>query len=121
MANGNGDNVKVFGVPVSIWFQFVGFVGVPSIIVLVGVAMAYSQVPRLVDGHLELLKSTSATLQSMSVTQEKMAEAVDELKNGIREVVDVERSTKEFMARVSEEHQDHSAKLDEVLSEVKSQ
>lgn len=96
--------------------------------------------PPIVDGHLQVLRVTSKTLEANSETlkqmgttleqmadsqnkmahaQEQLTEAVETLNRGVGEIIDVERQSKQFMERVANEHGTHDKKLDEVLTHVK--
>jgi len=91
--------------------------------------------PPIVDGHLEVLQTTSRTLEAnsdtltkmgdtlnqMASSQDKMVDAQGELtesvarlNDGITEIIKVERDSQEFMDKVSREHIEHTEAIRDV-------
>jgi len=110
MANGE-TNGRVWGVPIDKWVLVIQSVGVPTLIVLFLMWLAYSYVPPIVDGHLKLLERTSETLEAMEKTL-KQSNAI------LAEVSVVGQETRVFMQQVCQEHKTHDEKLDTIIEQT---
>lgn len=102
---------KLLGLTVDRWAQLISSVGVPTIFMGFIMWLAYVNVPPVVQAHVELLRRTGDTLESMDQTLQQSNAAIEE-------IVEVQRQTKTFMTRVCEDHDQHTEKLNEVLQKV---
>jgi len=110
MANGE-TNGKIWGVSIDKWVVVFQSVGVPTLIVLFLMWLAYSYVPPIVDGHLKLLERTSETLAAMEKTLAQ-SNAI------LSEVNDVSQGTKLFMESVCDDHRVADEKLDIIIEQT---
>lgn len=99
---------RILGITVDRWTALLQTFGVSTALVLFTCAMIWRYVPPVVDGHLQLLKSTSETLRSMDETL-RQSNLI------LQEVADVERSTKQFMDRVCSDHDKQMANQQKLL------
>jgi hypothetical protein len=113
--NADGD-IKIFGFTLEQWVTtinvVVGKVGLPLAIVIFLLCLGWRQIPRVVDGHVELLQKTGSTLESMDQTL-KQSNAI------LTEVNQTEQETKQFMHKVIEDHDKHDKKLEIVIEQTK--
>jgi len=108
----NGEtNGRVWGISIDKWVVVIQSVGVPTLIILFLMWLAYSYIPPVVDGHLKLLERTSATLEAMERT---LAQSNDIL----LEVNDVSQGTKRFMQEVCDDHEVADKKLDIIIKQT---
>jgi len=110
----NGNGIKWLGLTPEKWVSVFQSVGFPTALVAFMLYLAWCYLPPVVQGHVELLQKTGATLESMDRTLQQ-SNAI------LAEVNDVEQATKAFMTTVCDDHNKQHDKLDVIIEQTKTQ
>jgi len=114
MAKFDDGNTTWWGIGIDKWVQLFQSVGFPTALVAFLLYVGWSYIPPVVEGHVELLKKTGQTLESMDNTLQQ-SNAI------LGEVNEVEQSTKQFMEAVQSTHGQQNDKLDTIIEQTKKQ
>jgi hypothetical protein len=102
---------KVLGLSVTGWITLVQTIGIPGLFMAFFCYFVWSYVPPIVASHVELLKRTGDTLESMDDTLTQSNRMLEQLAKGSYPDL-------EFRARVFEEHATAQKKIDEIHAVV---
>ena len=109
---------KWFGVPVHQFITIIQGVGVPTALIAFLCYVAWIYVPPLVAGHVQLLGTTQDTLKQVDTTLKQMDFTLKNNEVVTNEIIDVQRETKTFMRKVTEDHTRQQECLDKIREAV---